>query len=851
MKTQFDVTGMTCASCSARVQKSVESLSGAKDVQVNLLTNSMSVEYDEKQITASDIIMKVKSVGYGCEIKGKSNSNAAADKAEKKAKIRLILSVVLLIPLMYVSMGHMFHFPQPAFLTGHENALNFAIYQLVFTLVILVINYKYFTIGFKSLFRFSPNMDSLIAIGAAASFIYGIVGTVKIASGLSVGDMELVAKWHSNLYFESAAMIVTLVDIGKFLEERSKGKTKAVLDMLTSLAPETATVIRDGKESVIPAEEVSVGDEILVRPGTKIPTDGVVLSGNGFVDQSALTGESMPVQKEVGDNVLCASINTSGAFTMKATKVGSSTTLSQMIALSLEAAGSKAPISRLADKVSRVFVPTVISIAVLCGIIWYIVSKDFSLALNFAISVLVISCPCALGLATPVAIMVGTGQGAKNGLLFKSAAAMERLSQIDTAVFDKTGTLTKGEPSVTDIISLTEMTESDMLTVAAAMEKNSEHPLARAILKKAKDLPEKTAEEFSSFSGGGISAKIDGKTYFAGNERLLSQNGIDCSSIGEKLNGLANEGKTPLLFASDGKVIGIIAVADSEKENSAFAIEALKRLGISSVMLTGDNKLTAKAVGERLGVQKIISEVLPQNKESEVRALQESGKVVAMVGDGINDAPALSRADVGIAIGDGTDIAVESADLVLMNKDIYSVVNAIRLSKKVLGNIKMNLFWAFFYNAVSIPLAAGVFYSSFGIKLSPMIAAGAMSLSSVCVVLNALRLRFFKAEKPASADSNNTNDKTGTNQTDSIEFKEDSDMKKIIEIEGMHCAHCAKAVEDELLAVNGVKKAKADAEKKNAVVSLAEDVSDDELFKAVEKAGFKPIKAEVKKGLFD
>ena len=850
MKTRFDVTGMTCASCSARVQKSVESLSGAKDVQVNLLTNSMSVEYDEKQITASDIIMKVKSVGYGCEIKGKSNSTAAAEKAEKKAKIRLILSVVLLIPLMYVSMGHMMSLPQPPFLSGHENALNFAIYQLVFTLVVLAINYKYFTIGFKSLFRFSPNMDSLIAIGAAASFIYGIVGTVKIASGLSAGDMALVAKWHSNLYFESAAMIVTLVDIGKFLEERSKGKTKAVLDMLTSLAPETATVIRNGKESVIPAEEVSVGDEILVRPGTKIPTDGVVLSGNGFVDQSALTGESMPVQKEAGDNVLCASINTSGAFTMKATKVGSGTTLSQMIALSLEAAGSKAPISRLADKVSRIFVPTVISIAVLCGIIWYTVSKDFSLALNFAISVLVISCPCALGLATPVAIMVGTGQGAKNGLLFKSAAAMERLSQIDTAVFDKTGTLTKGEPSVTDIVSLTEMTESDMLTIAAAMEKNSEHPLARAILKKAKDLPEKTAEEFSSFSGGGISAKIDGKTYFAGNERLLSQNGIDCSSVGEKLNGLANEGKTPLLFASDGKVIGIIAVADSEKENSALAIEALKKLGISSVMLTGDNKLTAKAVGERLGVQKIISEVLPQNKESEVRTLQESGKVVAMVGDGINDAPALSRADVGIAIGDGTDIAVESADIVLMNKDIYSVVNAIRLSKKVLGNIKMNLFWAFFYNAVSIPLAAGAFYS-FGIKLSPMIAAGAMSLSSVCVVLNALRLRFFKAEKPASAESNNTNDKTGTNQTDSSEFKEDSDMKKIIEIEGMHCAHCAKAVEDELLAVNGVKKAKADAEKKNAVVSLSQDVSDDELFKAVEKAGFKPIKAEVKKGLFD
>lgn len=846
MKTQFDVTGMTCASCSARVQKSVESLSGAKDVQVNLLTNSMSVEYDEKAITASDIIMKVKSVGYGCEIKGKANTNAAADKAEKKAKIRLILSVMLLLPLMYVSMGHMFHFPQPAFLTGHENALNFAIYQLAFTLVILIINYKYFTIGFKSLFRLSPNMDSLIAIGAAASFIYGIAGTVQIASGLFVGDMELVAKWHSNLYFESAAMIVTLVDIGKFLEERSKGKTKAVLDMLTSLAPETATVIRNGKESVISAEDVVLGDEIVVHPGTKIPTDGVVLSGSGFVDQSALTGESMPIQKDIGDNVLCASINTSGAFTMKATKVGSSTTLSQMIALSLEAAGSKAPISRLADKVSRIFVPTVISIAVVCGIVWYLIEKDFSLALNFAISVLVISCPCALGLATPVAIMVGTGQGAKNGLLFKSAAAMERLSQIDTAVFDKTGTLTKGEPSVTDIVSLTDLTESDMLTIVAAMEKNSEHPLARAILEKAKGLPQKTVEEFSSFSGGGISAKINGKTYFAGNARLLSENGIDCSSVSNRLDSFAAEGKTPLIFASEGKVIGLVAVADKEKENAASAIKALEKMKIFSVMLTGDNKLTAKAVGERLGVHKIIAEVLPQNKESEVRALQESGKVVAMVGDGINDAPALSRADVGIAIGDGTDIAVESADLVLMNKDIYSVVNAIRLSKKVLGNIKMNLFWAFFYNALSIPIAAGAFYL-LGIKLSPMIAAGAMSLSSVCVVLNALRLRFFKAEKAASADEN----KATTKPINSADQKEDGEMKKVIEIEGMHCSHCAKAVEDELLAVSGVKKAKADAEKKNAVVSLSENVLDEALFKAVEKAGFKPIKAEVKKGLFD
>ena len=839
MKTQFDVTGMTCASCSARVQKSVEGLSGVTDVQVNLLTNSMSVEYSEKELTPQDIIMRVKSAGYGCEVKGKTNTSAAADKAEKKAKLRLILSVVLLLPLMYVSMGHMLNLPQPSVLSGHEHALNFAIYQLVFTLVILIINYKYFTIGFKSLFRLSPNMDSLIAIGAAASFIYGIVGTVRIGAGLSAGDMELVARWHSNLYFESAAMIVTLVDIGKFLEERSKGKTKAVLDMLTKLAPETATVLRNGEESVISAEDVQVGDILVVRPGTKIPTDGVVESGSGFIDQSALTGESMPVQKEKGDNVLCASVNTSGAFTMRATKVGSTTTLAQMIALSLEAAGSKAPISRLADKVSRVFVPVVISISLVCAVVWLAVSKDVSLALNFAISVLVISCPCALGLATPVAIMVGTGQGAKNGLLFKSAAAMERLSQIDTAVFDKTGTLTKGEPAVTDILPFFNMDESTLLSLAAAMEKSSEHPLARAILEKAKGLPEKTAEEFSSFSGGGISAVIEGKTYFAGNERLLSSNGIDCSGVLKTLEELAKEGKTPLIFACGKDVIGIIAVADKEKENSAAAIKTLNGMRISSVMLTGDNELTAKAVGEKLGVKKIVAGVLPQNKESEICTLQEDGKVVAMVGDGINDAPALSRADVGIAIGDGTDIAIESADLVLMNKDIFSVVNAVRLSRKVLGNIKMNLFWAFFYNAVSIPLAAGAFYQ-LGIKLSPMIAAGAMSLSSVCVVLNALRLRFFKAETPVPAlKEENTN------------LQEEQEMKKVIEIEGMHCSHCAKAVEDELLAVDGVKKAKADAEKKNAVVALSKDVADSKLKAAVEKAGFKPISVSEKKGLFD
>lgn len=843
MKTQFDVTGMTCASCSARVQKSVEALNGADDVQVNLLTGSMTVVYDEKALTAADIIMKVKSTGYGCSVKDRESNQKSTAKEERKAKIRLILSVVLLLPLMYVSMGHMTKLWQPAFLSGHENALNFALWQLAFTVVILAINYKYFTVGFRSLFRLSPNMDSLIAVGATASFIYGIFGTVQIASGLSAADMQLVASWHSNLYFESAAMIVTLVDIGKFLEERSKGKTKAVLEMLSSLAPETAAVLRNGKETLIAAEDVVPGDELIVRPGTKIPTDGIVTGGSGFVDQSALTGESMPVQKDKGDSVLCASINTSGSFTMRATKVGNSTTLAQMIALSLEAAGSKAPISRLADRVSRIFVPAVILISAVCGLVWYLGSKDFGLALNFAVCVLVISCPCALGLATPVAVMVGTGQGAKNGLLFKSAAAMERLSQVDTAVFDKTGTLTKGEPQVTDIVSLSGMEEDELLSVAAAMEKNSEHPLARAILERAKSLPEKAVEEFSSFSGGGISARVDGLVCFAGNERFLSSNGVDCSQIGEKLRSLAAQGKTPLIFASEKKPIGIIAVADEEKENSAAAIAALEEMHISSVMLTGDNKLTANAVGKRLGVKKIIAGVLPQNKESEVRTLREGGRVVAMVGDGINDAPALSRADVGIAIGDGTDIAVESADLVLMNKDIYSVVNAVRLSKKVLGNIKMNLFWAFFYNTLSIPLAAGVFYSV-GIRLSPMIAAAAMSLSSVCVVLNALRLRFFKPEKPASAD-------THIQSKNSNDGKEDKEMKKIIEIEGMHCSHCAKAVEDELLAVSGVKKAKADAEKKTAVVALSQDVSDEALFKAVEKAGFKPIRAEVKKGLFD
>ncbi len=837
MKTTFDITGMTCAACSARVQSAVEALDGAADVQVNLLTNSMAVDYDPQTLTPSDIILKVRAAGYGAAVHDPRSKQAhTQEKAESAKKRRLIVSVLLLLPLMYLSMGHMLRLPQPPFLAGHEHAHIHALTLLLLTLVVLVVNRSYFIGGFRALLHRAPNMDSLIALGAAASFGYGAVVTAQLFSAVAAGDMETVAALHQNLYFESAAMIVTLVDIGKFLEERAKGKTKRALDLLSELAPQTAQVIRGGVETTVAAEALENGDEIVVRPGTKIPADGVILSGEGWLDQSALTGESMPVEKGEGDSVLCASINTAGAFHFRAERVGDATTLAQMIALSLEAAGSKAPISRLADKVSRVFVPVVIAIAAVVFTIWMLVTRDVGTALNYAISVLVISCPCALGLATPVAIMVGTGQAAKNGLLFKSAAAMEALAAVDTVVFDKTGTLTEGLPAVTDLIIVGDGDETALLTAAAALEAKSEHPIAAAVLRKAAGLTLPEPEHFQSFAGSGIAGTVDGCAYVIGNRKRMEESGVDCAAQEETLQTLADAGKTPLLLAKDGQLAAVFAVADTEKPHAASLVRALQSQNITPVMFTGDNARTAKAVGARLGITQVVAEVLPQHKDAAVQTLQDAGSRVAMVGDGINDAPALARADIGIAIGSGTDVAIESADLVLLNRDIFSVETAVRLCKAVMGNIRMNLFWAFFYNVIAIPLAAGAFYAILGIRLTPMIGAAAMSVSSVTVVLNALRLRRFRAEGPANEPTEPT--------------KEDEDMKQIIEVTGMHCGHCAAAVSQALAAIPNVKKAKADHEQNRAVITVSAEVPADVIAEAVEKAGFTCGKIETKKGLF-
>ena len=839
MKTTFDVTGMSCAACSARVQSAVEMLEGTTHVQVNLLTNSMVVEYDERQITPSDIVQKVKAAGYGAAVRDPHQKKADSRQKPEKAKMRrLIVSVALLLPLMYLSMGHMLGLPQPPVFAGHAQAHWHALTLLLLTLLVLLVNRAYFTGGFRALLRRAPNMDSLIALGAAASFGYGVVVTVQLFRAVFAGDMETAAALHQNLYFESAAMIVTLVDIGKYLEERSKDKTKQALDQLGALAPSTAQVIRNGEEVTVAAEELQPGDEIVVRPGTKLPADGEILSGLGWLDQSALTGESMPVEKSVGDAVLCASLNTAGAFRFRASRVGDATTLAQMIALSLEAASSKAPISRLADKVSRVFVPAVIGVAALVFAIWMLVSRDVGTALNYAISVLVISCPCALGLATPVAIMVGTGQAAKNGLLFKSAAAMEQLSSVDTVVFDKTGTLTEGLPAVTDFLVLNGEDETELLAAAAALEAKSEHPIAAAVLRRAKGLTLPEPADFCSFAGSGVSGTVNGSVFHIGNRRLMQDAGVDCAAQSETLQRLADEGKTPLLLAKDGKSAAVLAVADTEKPHAAAVIAALKAHGIASCMLTGDNARTASAVAKRLGIDRTEAEVLPQNKDSVVRALQQDGKTVAMVGDGINDAPALVRADVGVAIGNGTDIAIESADLVLLNKDIFAVETAVRLSKAVIRNIRMNLFWAFFYNVLAIPLAAGAYYGILGIRLTPMIGAAAMSVSSLTVVLNALRLRRFRAAQPP-ADANHA-----------AKTKEDSDMKQIIAVTGMHCSHCAAAVEQALAALPNVKKAKADHEQNRAVITVSAPVPADAIQKAVADAGFTCGEIETKTGLF-
>ena len=866
MKTEkYNVTGMTCAACQANVTRCVQKLDGVEDVNVSLLANQMTVSYDENKLRPENIISAVEGAGYGASSMEKALEKDTgfrgewqlrkkqAENSRQSMKKRLIYSVVLLVPLMYIAMGSMLGLPVPGFFTGTQNALVSALAQLLLTVPIIFINRHFYQFGFKALFHGAPNMDSLVAIGSGASLAYGIFAMFRMAYGFGHGDMELVHEYAHALYFESAAMILTLVTVGKYLEARSKAKTSDALDKLMDLAPKTAVVLRNGEEVTIPAEQVAAGDIVVIRPGEGIPVDGVVIKGHGYVDQAAITGESIPVEKNPGDTVISATINKNGSFQFQASKVGEDTTLSQIIRLVDEASNSKAPIARLADKVSGIFVPVVIGIAIVTAVVWMAVGEGFEFALSNAISVLVISCPCALGLATPVAIMVGTGKAAEMGILIKSAESLENLHNVDTIVLDKTGTITSGKPAVTDIVPLTaELNGEELLILAASAEMGSEHPLAQAIVDRAKaeKLPLIQAESFEAESGRGIRAKVDGKDILAGNAVFMEENrlldGADAGTASERARALAQEGKTPLIFAQDGKLIGIIAVADTIRESSRAAIKRFAQMGLKVVMLTGDNKVTAEAIRKELNINEAITDVLPTQKEAHIRALQEQGHKVAMVGDGINDAPALTRSDVGIAIGAGTDIAIESADVVLMKDSLNDVAAAIQLSRAVVRNIHMNLFWAFFYNILGIPLAAGVLFPVFGWRLSPMIGSAAMSLSSVCVVTNALRLRFFKDKDkiPDNEENDGTIEKQEAITADEAEEKGEILMTKIIKVEGMMCAHCQAHVFKALSAVDGVQKVEVSLEDKQAVVTLAKDVADQLLMDAVTEAGYTPVSCE-------
>lgn len=750
-KETYDVTGMTCSSCVRHVEKAVEKQPGVKKVTVNLLKNSMVVDYDENKLNQAEIENAVSDAGYGANLRSK-NADLTKDTEENSAqkeyesyKRRLIWSVIFTVPLIYLSMGHMLGWPLPFFFLGTTNAITFAFTQFLLLLPVVYLNRSYFINGFRSLFKGTPNMDSLVALGASAALVYGVFTIYKIGIGLGFLDFKSVSAHVMNLYFESAGTILTLITLGKTLEAKAKGKTTDAISKLLNLAPKMARVLRDNQEKNVPVEEVKKDDVVIVKAGESIPVDGVIISGSASIDESALTGESLPVDKKEGDKAIGATINRNGYFKMRVTKTGDETVLAQIVKLVDEATSSKAPIANLADRVSGVFVPIVIGIAFIAAIIWLLLGSTFEFALSIGISVLVISCPCALGLATPTAIMVGTRQGAINGILFKSAKALETTHELQTIVFDKTGTITEGKPVVTDIFPL-QNTENDLLQIAASLESLSEHPLAQAITTSAKEknLSFLEVEKFTQVAGQGIRGIIDGKKILAGNLKMMNENQIETTSA-NFLDNSTNGGKTTLYFAQDNRLIGIIRVADVIKDTSKEAIEELNQMGLQTIMLTGDNETTARAIAEKAGIRNVIAEVLPADKEHEIQKLQTQGQKVAMVGDGINDAPALARADVGIAIGAGTDIAIDSADVVLMKSQLTEVSTAIRLSKATIKNIKENLFWAFIYNIIGIPIAAGIFYPAFGFKLSPMIGALAMSFSSVFVVTNALRLRFFSA----------------------------------------------------------------------------------------------------------
>ena len=833
MKCKFDVTGMSCAACQAHVEKAVNALPGIQTATVNLLANSMVAEFDETTLSAQDVCAAVDKAGYHAVVHGEKAAQSTQEDAMtaqiKQMKHRLIWSIVFLVPLFYLCMGHMVGAPLPGIFKGVENCMVYTLAQLVLVLPIMYLNDHYYIDGFRSLFRRSPNMDSLIAVGSSAAFIYSLWAVFMTGWALGHGDMALAEEYHMNhLYLESVGMILTLITVGKYLETRSKGKTGDAIRALMDLAPKTALVIRNGEEVEIPVEEVVVGDIIRVKPGGSIPVDGKVLEGHSAIDESALTGESIPIEKHPGDKVSAATINQTGSFTMEATGVGEDTALARIIQLVEDASASKAPIAKMADKVAGVFVPVVMTIAAITAIVWLIVTGQPSHALVAGVSVLVISCPCALGLATPVAIMVGTGRGAQNGTLFKSAESLEALQSVKTVVLDKTGTVTEGKPAVTDLLPAEGRTEEELLCVAASLEALSEHPLADAIVRCAQEcsIPLCPVEQFEATPGKGIQGTIQGSRYAAGNARFLSELGIQ---LNDTSDALAEQGKTPLFFAEDGKLAGVIAVADPVKSGSLKAIQAMKELRLNVVLLTGDNHRTAEAVGRQLGGIQVIAEVLPQDKERHIAELQSKGQKVAMVGDGINDAPALARADVGIAIGAGTDVALESADVVLMRSDLMDAVGAYELSRATLRNIKENLFWALFYNAIGIPLAAGVFYPLLGWQLNPIFGAAAMSLSSVCVVSNALRLRFFKPKHKSDII---------TATLIETQESEEETMTKVLTIEGMMCEHCQARVEKALSDVKGVKSVKVDLAAKTATVEAGLLTGEKALTQAVTDAGY-------------
>lgn len=825
MKDKFDITGMTCSACSAHVYKAVSKLDGVKNVNVNLLSNNMVVEYDDN-IKPNDIITAVVDAGYGAQVASQTKNN---DKKVNKEQInesdlmyeRLKYSFIFFIPVLYLSMGPMMHLPNLPILQGYENSLNYAFTLFLLTIPIVFINRAFFIKGYKALIHKAPNMDTLVALGAFSAMIYGIFAIYRIGYGLAVSDHELVMKYSHSLYFESAATILTLITLGKYLEAKSKKKTSKALEKLMDLTPKTAIIEREGKEYAVLVDEVKAGDIVIVKPGGSIAVDGEIIEGNTTIDQSSITGESMPVEKSVGDKVISATINKTGYIKYRALKVGKDTTISQIIALVEEAANSKAPISKLADKISGIFVPIVITIAIISAVFWLYMGMSFEFALSIAISVLVISCPCALGLATPVAIMVGTGRGAENGILIKSAESLEAAHSINAIAIDKTGTITEGKMTVKSV-EVYKYDENTILQTAYTLEKSSAHPIAKAIVNKCEKLGFDvfSATDFNFYNGLGISCIINGKKYSCGSAKFMTSLGIEYKNKQKNIDNTS----APIYLAEENELIGIINVSDKIKETSIEAVKKFKESNIEVYMLTGDNKQSAEYTAFQAGIENVYAELMPQDKEEIIRQLQEKGKKVAMVGDGINDAPALMRSDLGIAIGAGTDVAIQSADIVLINNNLLDAVTSVKLSKAVLKNIKMNLFWAFFYNIIGIPVAAGVFYLSYGLTLNPMISAAAMSFSSVFVVTNALRLRNFKAEKYIN--------------------KGEKEMNVIVNVNGMNCNHCKMAVEKALNSVDGVVSAEVSLEAKNAKVVLSKDVDDNALLNVVNEAGFEAVSVE-------